>query len=94
MIFTQEIIWEEHNDLFVDEVDRDLIAVAGRVMGREMKKIAMRNDTLLSRIRRILTKQTTDPKTSDLSAIMVTYFDNTAEENLILLKEIKQGIEE
>lgn len=46
-------IWENHHDLFGQE-DADLKYIAASVMGREMGKIAKRNEKLRSRIAGIL----------------------------------------
>lgn len=53
----QEIIWDEHSDLFEEDKSHDLLMVAVRVMGREIKKIAKRNEELENRILDILTEK-------------------------------------
>jgi predicted nucleotidyltransferase len=85
-------IWENHHDLFGKE-DTDLKYIAARVMGREMGKIARRNEKLLGRIAGILAANTNDIANSPMAAIMVEYFANTVEEN-VLLQELKQGFGE
>lgn len=83
-------IWENHHDLF--DYDQDnLLHIAARVMGREMKKIARRNESLFERIERILNANTGDLQSSKMGAIMVEYFDNTVEDNVLLLQQLKQG---
>jgi predicted nucleotidyltransferase len=86
-------IWENHHDLFGKE-DTDLKYIAARVMGREMGKIARRNEKLLGRIAGILAANTNDIANSPMAAIMVEYFENTVEENVLLLQELKQGFGE
>ena len=86
-------IWESHHDLFGKE-DTDLKYIAARVMGREMGKIARRNEKLLVRIAGILAANTNDIANSPMAAIMVEYFENTVEENVLLLQELKQGFGE
>jgi predicted nucleotidyltransferase len=85
-----EEIWNNHNDLFEDET-ADLIHIAAKVMGREMRKIASRNKKLFSRIEGILNSNTNDIRNSKMAAIMIEYFDNTVEENVQLLEQLKQG---
>ena len=86
-------IWENHSDLFVDEND-DLKHIAARVMGREMSKIANRNEKLFKRIEGILNANTFDITKSKMAIIMIEYFQNTVEENVLLLKKIKEGFTE
>ena len=86
-------IWENHHDLFGKE-DADLKNIAARVMGREMGKIARRNEKLLSRIAGILDANTNDTANSPMAAIMVEYFESTVEENVLLLQELKHGFGE
>ena len=83
-------IWEHHADLF-ERADDNLQWIAARVMGREMKKIAMRNEKLFARIERILNANTVDLHSSRMAAIMVEYFANTVEENVQLLQHVRQG---
>jgi predicted nucleotidyltransferase len=86
-------IWENHYDLFGQE-DADLRIIAARVMGREMHKIAKRNEKLRSRIAEILHANTNDIEKSPMATIMVEYFENTVEENVLLLQELKNGFGE
>jgi predicted nucleotidyltransferase len=86
-------IWENHNDLFVGE-NVELKNIAARVMGREMYKIAKRNNKLFNRIEGILSINTEVIAKSKMAAIMVEYFENTVEENVLLLQEIKKGFTE
>ena len=85
-------IWENHHDLFEKEADLKLIAA--KVMGREMKKIAVRNEKLYSRIEGILNTNTDYMPNSKMAAIMTGYFGNTIEDNVLLLQQLKQGFTE
>jgi len=83
-------IWGNHNDLFGDE-NTELKHIAARVMGREMNKIAKRNENLSNRIEAILNASTADLRDSKMAVIMTEYFENTVEENVQLLQQLKQG---
>ena len=54
-------------------------------MGREMAKIAKRNEKLFTRLTDILNRNTIDVSESKIGAIMTEYFENTVEENVKLL---------
>ncbi|HEV7350969.1 nucleotidyl transferase AbiEii/AbiGii toxin family protein [Telluribacter sp.] len=84
-------IWDNHADLFDNEND-NLRHIAARVMGREIQKITQRNAKLSQRVQTILDANTADAFTSEMARIMVEYFDNTLEENVLLLKQIEQGL--
>jgi predicted nucleotidyltransferase len=86
-------IWENHHDLFGLD-DADLKHIAARVMGREMSKIAKRNEKLFSRIEGILNTNTEDMPNSKMAAIMIEYFQNTIEDNVLLLQQLKKGFTE
>ena len=86
-------IWENHSELFVED-DADLKHIAARVMGREMSKIAQRNEKLFGRIEEILNTNTDDMPNSKMAAIMVEYFENTVEDNVLLLQQLKKGFTE
>lgn len=83
-------IWTNHNDLFAEE-DADLIHIAARVLGREMSKIALRNEKLFERIEGILNANTMELSDGKMAVIMVEYFQDTVEDNVVLLNQIKQG---
>jgi predicted nucleotidyltransferase len=95
----QEMIWEEHNDLF-DQNDTNadgrsgLLLIAANVLGREIKKIACKSDTLFHRIEKILADNSKDVRSSKMAVIMTEYFDNSVEDNLLLLKEIYKGLKQ
>jgi predicted nucleotidyltransferase len=83
-------IWKSHNGLFEDET-ADLKYIAAKVMGREMSKIANRNKKLFMRIERILNSNINDIPNSKMATIMVEYFENTLEDNVLLLEQLMQG---
>lgn len=86
-------IWDNHSDLFADE-NAELNHIAARVMGREMAKIANRNEKLFNRIDGILKANTGDLANSQMAAIMVEFYQNTVEDNVTLLQKLKQGFTE
>ena len=86
-------IWDNHSDLFGNE-DVDLKHIAARVMGREMNKIAKRNEKVFNRIIDILNANTDDMPNSKMGAVMIEYFHNTVEDNVLLLQQIKKGFTE
>lgn len=88
-----EEIWANHSDLFGEE-EIDLKELAARVMGREIKKIAKRNQKLEDRIMSILERNTHDAPNSNMAIIMVEYFKNTVEDNVKLIRQIKMGFQE
>ncbi|MFV5692903.1 hypothetical protein ACM55K_12825 [Flavobacterium sp. LT1R49] len=83
-------IYENHNDLFGDK-DINLNWIAARVLGRDMGKIARLNEDLFLRIRKLLKKNTVDIHSSDIAKIMAEFFQNTIEENVKLLEQVKIG---
>ena len=88
-----EEIWANHSDLFGEE-ETDLKELAARVMGREIKKIAKRNQKLENRIMSILERNTNNAANSNMAIIMVEYFKNTVEDNVKLIRQIKMGFQE
>lgn len=83
-------IYEHHSDLFGgDEFGLNLIAA--RVMGREMKKIAIRNEKLYERLTNLLEKNTMDVNTSEIGKIMANWGNTTVAESLKPLLEIQLG---
>ncbi|HEX5154777.1 MAG TPA: hypothetical protein VFW07_25195 [Parafilimonas sp.] len=88
-----EEIWENHSDLFDDE-DADLKHIAARVMGREMHKIARRKNKLYKKIGDILETNTVNTQTSTIAGIMAAHFENTVEDNIKLLRQLKKGFAE
>lgn len=82
-------IYENHNDLFGDD-KLDLNLIAARVMGREMNKIARRNESLFDRLKELL-EVNTNNNDSDIAKIMIEFYENTIEDNLSVLEQIKTG---
>lgn len=82
-------IFENHNDLFGGN-DFELHLIAARVMGREMNKIAKRNEMLHNRLMDLL-KISTNNKNIEIAKIMAEFYENTIEDNLVLLEQIKTG---
>ncbi|MEZ7500391.1 hypothetical protein QO200_16785 [Flavobacterium sp. Arc3] len=83
-------IYENHNNLFGDK-DINLHWIATRVLGREMGKIAQLNKDLFLRIIKILKKNTIDIHSSIIAKIMAEFFQNTIEEIVKLLEQVKIG---
>ena len=86
-------IWENHSDLFSEEND-DLNHIAARVMGREMSKIAKKNEALFERINKILEANTNNIPNSKMAIVMIEYFENTLEESVLLLRQLRLGFTE
>lgn len=86
-------IFENHHDLFENE-EVSLKHIAARVMGREMNKIANKNESLFRRIENILTANTINSIDSNMARIMIEYFDNTIDDNVELLKHLRRGFTE
>ncbi|ASV31503.1 hypothetical protein [Maribacter cobaltidurans] len=83
-------IYEHHSDLFGDN-DFGLYLIAARVMGREMKKIAIKNEKLYERLTNLLEKNTMDINTSEIGKIMANWANTSVEESLKPLIEIQRG---
>lgn len=86
-------IYENHSDLFGDDY-KDRLHTAARVLGRQMSKIAKRKEKLFARIEKILNANIADGDISKMAILMSGYFQNTVEENVELLKQLKQGFTE
>lgn len=84
-------IWENHFDLFAND-NSNLLHVAARVMGREMRKIVVKNDVLFRHIDGILERNTADVDHCYIGAIMTAYFKNTVQENMTMISEIRKGL--
>lgn len=87
----QNEIWENHNELFQQQ-EANLKEIAAQAMGREMAKIAKRNEKLFNRLNDILDINTINVAESRIGAIMIEYFGNTVDENVQLLLLIKKGL--
>lgn len=83
-------IYITHNDLF-DDQDINLQLIAGRVIGRDIRKITELNEALFLSIKNLLKKNTVDIHSSDIAKIMTDLFINTVEDNLKILEQIKIG---
>ena len=68
--------------------------IAARVLGREMPKITKRNEELHKRIHSFWEQNTGNGQSSILAEIIVVYFENTIEENKLVLEHIKSGFAE
>jgi 2C-methyl-D-erythritol 2,4-cyclodiphosphate synthase len=86
----QDRIYEDHLDLF-DQEGLELINIAAIVLGREMGKIARRDEGLFNRIAAVLSTNSLDLNNSSMAMIMREHFDNTVEENFLLIKQILAG---
>lgn len=60
-------------------------------MGREMHKIANRNEKLFTRLDGILETHSVDVANSRMTDIMIEYFNNTADDNIRLLTQGRTG---
>lgn len=83
-------IYKKHNDLF-GNYDINLQWIAGRIIGRDMRKTIDSNENLFLRVKKILQKNTSNPTSSDIAKIMADFSENTIEDNLKILKQIKIG---
>lgn len=84
-------IYDHHSDLFAGK-ELELSEIAARVMGREMRKIAARNERLMEQITSILEAATADGTGSALARNLAALLKNDAEENLTVLQQLKQGL--
>ena len=90
-----ENIWQNHSDLYSEEnKEMPEIQIASRVMGREMAKIAKRNEKLFMRLDGILTLNTKNLANSPMADIMAAFNQNMVEENVLLLENLLQGFRE
>lgn len=88
-----EEIWEHHSDLFVDP-GAELLQIGARVLGRQMQRIVIKNESLFQRIERLLEKNIMDGENSKMGAIMTAHFKNSVRDIVRLLDEMKQGFSE
>jgi predicted nucleotidyltransferase len=91
-----EEIYTNHVDIFEDEAEANasLIDISARVLGRELNRIARRNQKLFDRISNLIERSTKDVQTSRWAEVMIRYFSNTVEDNFRLLGYIKKGFAE
>ena len=59
-------------------------------MGREMNKIAKRNEILHNRLKDLL-EVSTNNKNIEIAKIMAEFYENTIEDNVAILEQIKNG---
>jgi predicted nucleotidyltransferase len=87
-----DLIFEEHNDLFDETIDRDLTEIAAIVVGREMKKICGSNTALLKRLQQIVQGEIERGETSDFIRQMVRETESTVENMGNLLTNLAAGL--
>ena len=87
-----EEIFTHHYELFVDET-AGLIDIAAMVMGRELGAILRHNETIATRVLKILQKNTNDSKKSRAAELMTYHLGNTIEDNIAILRRITSGIQ-
>lgn len=86
-----EEIYNNHNDLFVDETAK-LIEIAATVLGREIGLIISQNHNIANRVLGILAENIRSEGMSKLARQMTAYYNNTVEENTRLLQCLITGI--
>ena len=84
-----EVIFEQHSDLFTDDIELDEIASQ---LGREIGKIVSGNPKLVERIKGILENGLND--INNLAELLASESDETIEYSKSLISHIKKGIEE
>ena len=85
-----EVIFEQHSDLFTDEIE--LAEIASQFLGREIGKIVSGNPKLVERIKGILENGLNDD--NNLAELFASESDETIEYSKSLISHIKKGIEE
>lgn len=84
-----EYICNEHSDIMSNNWDENLSA---RVLGRDMGKIMKDDPVLMNRILEILNSNINDNHNSKIALLMMTGLDNTLEQKIELLKNLRDGI--
>lgn len=87
-----DLIYEQHNDLFGD--DLDVSHIAARVLGRQMKAIFAQSNHLEKRIISILHGVIEQPRKSKLAELMVAGTEQNIDSAIKILKALLKGIEE
>jgi predicted nucleotidyltransferase len=87
-----DLIYEEHNDLFAEE-ERTLEEIAAIVIGREVKKIAVGNTSLLTRLKTILSREIDRKEGSSFVREMTAELDSTIVQTTALLGNLLSGLE-
>ena len=85
-----EVIFEQHSDLFTDDIELD--EIASQYLGREIGKIVSGNPKLVERIKGILENGLND--NNNLAELFASESDETIEYSKSLISHIKKGIEE
>lgn len=85
-----EVIFEQHSDLFTDDIELD--EIASQFLGREIGKIVSGNPKLVERIKGILENGLND--NNNLAELFASESDQTIEYSKSLISHIKKGIEE
>lgn len=88
----EDEIYDNNNDIFDEYGDKDFKLILGsRVMGREMSKIAQRNATIYQRIEKMLADNLQEDAKGPIPGIMMEFFGNTLQDNILLLSEMQKG---
>ncbi|MEA1897210.1 MAG: nucleotidyl transferase AbiEii/AbiGii toxin family protein [Bacteroidota bacterium] len=85
-----EVIFEQHSDLFTDDTELD--EIASQFLGREIGKIVSGNPKLVERIKGILENGLND--NNNLAELYASESDETIEYSKSLISHIMKGIEE
>ena len=84
-----EYICNEHYDIMSNNWDENLSA---RVLGRDMKKIMKNDESLMNRILDILNLSINDNHNSKIALLMISGPNNTLEQKIEVLKNLRDGI--
>ena len=84
-----EYICNEHYDIMSNNWDENLSA---RVLGRDMKKIMKNDEALKSKILDILNSSIKDNHNSKIALLMISGPNNTLEQKIEVLKNLRDGI--
>ncbi|UKJ07283.1 nucleotidyl transferase AbiEii/AbiGii toxin family protein [Solitalea lacus] len=86
-----ELIYNDHNDLFDEEKDRSLENISAIVIGREMRKIATSNESLIKRLESIMNKHIELNEKSPFIRLMIQGTGSNVEEMTDRLRDIQWG---
>lgn len=84
-----EYVSNEHYDIMSKGWDENLSA---RVLGRDMGKIIKNDEALMNKILDILNTSIKDNHNSKIALLMMTGHDNTLEQKIEVLKNLRDGI--
>jgi len=88
-----DLIYEKHTDLFADEAnDQSLEEIAATVIGREIKKICVSNESLMERLKKILQSHIDLKDESSFIRNMVAETGGTVEMSVQLLQNIRLSL--